>query len=69
MGIISGAKDERATYIAVMLFLLTAVIGVGLNVYWIAKPIGLIALGSVFSTTHVFPYHPAHARCLEAHAD
>ena len=55
MGIVSKAKAERATYIAVMLFFLTAVIGVGHNFYWIAKPTGVIALGSVFSTTQVFP--------------
>jgi len=55
MGIISRSKAERATYIAVMLFFLTAVIGVGHNFYWIAKPTGVIALGSCFSTTQIFP--------------
>ncbi len=55
MGSVSKAKAERATYIAVMLFCLTAVNGVGHNFYRIAKPTGLIALGSVFSTTQVFP--------------
>ena len=48
-------QAERATYIAVMLFFLTAVIGVGHDFYWIAKPMGVIAFGSVFSTTQVFP--------------
>ncbi len=33
MGIVSKAEAESATYIAVMLFFLTAVIGVGLNLY------------------------------------
>ncbi len=33
MGIVSKAEAERATYIAVMLFFPTAVIGVGLNLY------------------------------------
>ncbi len=42
-------------YIAVMLFFLTATIGVGHNFYWIAKPTGVIALGSTFSTTQVLP--------------
>jgi nitric oxide reductase subunit B len=55
MGVVSRMKAERATYIAVMLFFLTAVIGVGHNFYWIAKPTGVIAFGSVFSTTQVFP--------------
>eukprot|EP00481_Brizalina_sp_1-RS-2013_P000489 TRINITY_DN124_c0_g1_i1.p1 TRINITY_DN124_c0_g1~~TRINITY_DN124_c0_g1_i1.p1 ORF type:complete len:131 (+),score=21.04 TRINITY_DN124_c0_g1_i1:60-395(+) len=55
MGIISKKAAERATYIAVMLFFLTATIGVGHNFYWIAKPTGVIALGSAFSTTQVIP--------------
>ncbi len=33
MGTVSKAEAERATYIAVMLFFLTAVIGVDLNLY------------------------------------
>ncbi len=48
-------QAERGTYIAVMLLFLTAVIGVGHDLYWIAKPMGVIAFGSVFSTTQVFP--------------
>jgi nitric oxide reductase subunit B len=55
MGLISKKAAERATYIAVMLFFLTATIGVGHNFYWIAKPTGVIALGSAFSTTQVIP--------------
>jgi nitric oxide reductase subunit B len=55
MGLISKTAAERATYIAVMLFFLTATIGVGHNFYWIAKPTGVIALGSAFSTTQVIP--------------
>ncbi len=55
MGLVSKKQAERATYIAVMLFFLTATIGVGHNFYWIAKPTGVIALGSAFSTTQVLP--------------
>ncbi len=55
MGLVSKRSAERATYIAVMLFFLTATIGVGHNFYWIAKPTGVIALGSAFSTTQVIP--------------
>merc|ERR1712000_373318 len=55
MGLISVKQAERATYIAVMLFFLTATIGVGHNFYWIAKPTCVIALGSTFSTTQVLP--------------
>ncbi len=50
MGIVSGAKDERATYIAVMLFFFffffffffIGVVGFGRNFYYIAKPAGVI---------------------------
>ena len=49
------AEAERATYIAVMLFFLTAVIDVGHIFYWFVKPTGMIAFGSVFFTTQVFP--------------
>jgi nitric oxide reductase subunit B len=38
-----------------MLFLITATIGISHNFYWIAKPTGIIALGSVFSTLQVLP--------------
>jgi nitric oxide reductase subunit B len=55
MGLISVKQAESATYIAVMLFFLTATIGVGHNFYWIAKPTAVIALGSTFSTTQVLP--------------
>jgi nitric oxide reductase subunit B len=55
MGLVSAKQAESATYIAVMLFFLTATIGVGHNFYWIAKPTGVIALGSTFSTTQVLP--------------
>jgi nitric oxide reductase subunit B len=55
MGLITHQMSEKTTYIAVMLFFLTATIGVGHNFYWIAKPTGIIALGSAFSTTQVLP--------------
>jgi nitric oxide reductase subunit B len=55
MGLVTRRMAERVTYIAVMLFFLTAAIGIGHNFYWIAKPTGVIALGSTFSTTQVIP--------------
>jgi nitric oxide reductase subunit B len=55
MGLVSRHKAEAATYIAVMLFFLTATLGVAHNFYWIAKPTGVIALGSTVSTTQVLP--------------
>ena len=60
------AKAERGTYNPVMLFFLAAVIGVGHNFYWIAKPTGVIVLGGGFSITQIFLPHPPHAGCLEA---
>ncbi len=54
MGIVSKAKAECTTYIAVMLFFLTAVIGVGQVFYWIVEPRGMIPLGSFFSAAQVF---------------
>lgn len=55
MGLVTRTMAERVIFIAVMLFLITAVIGISHNFYWIAKPTGIIALGSVFSTMQVLP--------------
>ncbi|MFO0995978.1 MAG: cbb3-type cytochrome c oxidase subunit I [Alphaproteobacteria bacterium] len=55
MGLVTRVMAERVIFIAVMLFLITAVIGISHNFYWIAKPTGIIALGSVFSTMQVLP--------------
>ena len=46
---------ERVIFLAVMMFLVTAIVGISHNFYWIAKPTGIIALGSVFSTLQVLP--------------
>lgn len=55
MGLINRAMAERVIFLAVMLFLVTATVGISHNFYWIAKPTGIIALGSVFSTMQVLP--------------
>jgi nitric oxide reductase subunit B len=55
MGLVTRAMAEKTIYLAVMLFLITATIGVAHNFYWIAKPTSVIALGSVFSTLQVLP--------------
>lgn len=55
MGLITRIMAERVVFLAVMLFLLTATVGVAHNFYWIAKPTGIIAFGSVFSTLQVLP--------------
>ncbi|MCA8916128.1 MAG: cbb3-type cytochrome c oxidase subunit I [Planctomycetes bacterium] len=55
MGVVRRAVAERVIFLAVALFLLTALIGISHNFYWIAKPTPIIALGSVFSTLQVLP--------------
>jgi nitric oxide reductase subunit B len=55
MGLINRAMAERVIFLAVMMFLVTAIVGISHNFYWIAKPSGIIALGSVFSTLQVLP--------------
>jgi nitric oxide reductase subunit B len=55
MGLLTRSMAERVIFLAVMMFLITALIGISHNFYWIAKPSGIIALGSVFSTLQVLP--------------
>lgn len=55
MGLITRPMAERVIFLAVMLFLVTALVGISHNFYWIAKPSSIIALGSVFSTLQVLP--------------
>jgi nitric oxide reductase subunit B len=55
MGLLKRAMAERVIFLAVMMFLVTATVGISHNFYWIAKPSGIIALGSVFSTLQVLP--------------
>ena len=55
MGLINRAVAERVIFLAVMMFLVTATVGISHNFYWIGKPTGIIALGSVFSTLQVLP--------------
>jgi len=55
MGLLNRASAERVIFLAVMLFLVTAVVGISHNFYWIGKPTPIIALGSVFSTLQVLP--------------
>jgi len=55
MGLVTRTMAERVIYLAVILFLITATIGVAHNFYWIAKPTSVIALGSVFSTLQILP--------------
>jgi nitric oxide reductase subunit B len=55
MGLVSRLMAERVIFLAVMLFFVTAINGISHNFYWIAKPTGIIAVGSVFSTLQVLP--------------
>ena len=55
MGLVTRMMAERTIFLAVMLFLVTAINGISHNFYWIAKPTGIIAVGSVFSTLQVLP--------------
>jgi nitric oxide reductase subunit B len=55
MGLITRMMCERVIFLAVMMFLITATLGISHNFYWIAKPTGIIALGGVFSTLQVLP--------------
>jgi nitric oxide reductase subunit B len=55
MGLTTRLMAERVIFLAVMMFLITALIGISHNFYWIGKPTGIIALGSVFSTLQVLP--------------
>lgn len=55
MGLVTRVMAERVIFLAVMLFLVTAINGISHNFYWIAKPTGIIAVGSVFSTLQVLP--------------
>ena len=55
MGLVTRMMAERVIFLAVMLFLITATLGISHNFYWIAKPTGIIAIGSVFSTLQVLP--------------
>lgn len=55
MGLLNRAMAERVIFLAVMMFLVTAVIGIAHNFYWVAKPTVILALGGVFSTLQVLP--------------
>ncbi len=55
MGLVTRLMAERIIFLAVMLFFVTALNGISHNFYWIAKPTGIIAVGSVFSTLQVLP--------------
>ncbi|HEX5151393.1 MAG TPA: cbb3-type cytochrome c oxidase subunit I [Parafilimonas sp.] len=55
MGLVSMQATIRVIYIATLLFLGSGLLGISHNFYWNAKPVGTMALGSVFSTLQVIP--------------
>jgi nitric oxide reductase subunit B len=55
MGLVSRQATIRVIYLATLLFLGSGMLGISHNFYWNAKPVGTMALGSVFSTLQVIP--------------
>ena len=55
MGLVSIQATIRVIYLATLLFLGSGLLGISHNFYWNAKPVGTMALGSVFSTLQVIP--------------
>ncbi len=55
MGLVSRERAVRACYLATLLFLGSGLLGIAHNFYWNAKPVSMLALGSVFSTLQVVP--------------
>lgn len=55
MGLVNRQAAIRVIYLATLLFLGSGLLGISHNFYWNAKPVGTMALGSVFSTLQVVP--------------
>jgi nitric oxide reductase subunit B len=55
MGLVSRQAAIKVIYLATLLFLGSGLLGISHNFYWNAKPVGTMALGSVFSTLQVIP--------------
>jgi nitric oxide reductase subunit B len=55
MGLVSREAAIRVIFLATLLFLGSGLLGISHNFYWNAKPVGTMALGSVFSTLQVIP--------------
>lgn len=55
MGLVSRQAVIRVIYLATLLFLGSGLLGISHNFYWNAKPVGTMALGSVFSTLQTIP--------------
>lgn len=55
MGLVNRPAVTKVVYLAASLFLGSGLLGISHNFYWNAKPVGTLALGSVFSTLQVVP--------------
>jgi nitric oxide reductase subunit B len=55
MGLVNRQAVNKVVYLAALLFLGSGLLGISHNFYWNAKPVGTLALGSVFSTLQVVP--------------
>jgi nitric oxide reductase subunit B len=55
MGLVNRQSVIRVVYLASLLFLGSGLLGISHNFYWNAKPVGTLAIGSVFSTLQVVP--------------
>lgn len=55
MGLVNRQAVVKVVYLAALLFLGSGLLGISHNFYWNAKPVGTLALGSVFSTLQVVP--------------
>lgn len=55
MGLVNRQTVTKVVFLATLLFLGSGLLGISHNFYWNAKPVGTLALGSVFSTLQVVP--------------
>src|SRR5690606_34212503 len=55
MGLVNRESVTNVVYLATLLFLGAGLLGISHNFYWNAKPVGTLAIGSVFSTLQVVP--------------
>ena len=55
MGLVNRESVTNVVYLATLLFLGSGLLGISHNFYWNAKPVGTLAIGSVFSTLQVVP--------------
>ncbi len=55
MGLVNRKSVTNIVFLATLLFLGSGLLGISHNFYWNAKPVGTLAIGSVFSTLQVVP--------------